>query len=215
MHFIPEALDEYVVNHSEDEPELLQQLSRETYQKILQPRMLSGHYQGRLLSIISKLVNPKNILEIGTYTGYSALCLAEGMQTHGELHTIDINEELIDFQRKYFDKSNFGKRIFQHLGNALEIIPELNNTFDLIFIDADKENYPNYFNIVINKLNIGGIILSDNVLWSGKVIEPVKKDDASTKALLEYNALLKEDKRIETVILPIRDGLTISRKITA
>lgn len=213
MYFIPEELDDYVVKHSEDEPELLQQLSRETYQKMLQPRMLSGHYQGRLLSIISKLVNPKNILEIGTYTGYSALCLAEGMQTSGTLHTIDINEELIDFQRKYFDKSHYGKQIFQHLGNALEIIPKLDKTFDLIFIDADKDNYPNYFNILIDKLNIGGILLSDNVLWSGKVIEPLKKDDTSTKALLEYNTLLKEDKRIETVILPIRDGLTISRKI--
>lgn len=213
MYFIPEALDDYVVKHSEDEPELLQQLSRETYQKILQPRMLSGHYQGRLLSIISKLVNPKNILEIGTYTGYSALCLAEGMQAQGELHTIDINEELIDFQRIYFDKSDYGTQIFQHLGDALQIIPKLDKTFDLIFIDADKDNYPNYFNIIINKLNVGGIILSDNVLWSGKVIEPLKKDDISTKALLEYNTLLKEDKRIETVILPIRDGLTISRKI--
>ncbi|PKQ43927.1 O-methyltransferase [Confluentibacter flavum] len=213
MYFIPEELDNYVVKHSEDEPELLQQLSRETYQKILQPRMLSGHYQGRLLSIISKLVNPKNILEIGTYTGYSALCLAEGMQTSGALHTIDINEELIDFQRKYFDKSDYGKQIFQHLGNALEIIPKLDETFDLIFIDADKDNYPIYFNVIINKLNIGGILLSDNVLWSGKVIEPIKKDDTATKALLEYNSLLKEDKRVETVILPIRDGLTISRKV--
>lgn len=213
MYFIPEELDDYVVNHSEDEPELLQQLSRETFQKILQPRMLSGHYQGRLLSIISKLVNPKNILEIGTYTGYSALCLAEGMQSDGELHTIDINEELVDFQRKYFNKSNFGNQIFQHLGDALDIIPKLDKTFDLIFMDADKENYPQYFNIIIDKLNTGGIILSDNVLWSGKVIEPVKKDDLSTKALLEYNQLLKEDKRIETVILPIRDGLTISRKL--
>jgi caffeoyl-CoA O-methyltransferase len=213
MYFIPEELDDYVVKHSENEPELLQQLSRETFQKILQPRMLSGHYQGRLLSIISKLVNPKNILEIGTYTGYSALCLAEGMQSHGELHTIDINEELVDFQRKYFDKSNFGNQIFQHLGDALEIIPKLDLTFDLVFMDADKENYPNYFHIIIDKLNTGGIILSDNVLWSGKVIEPLKNDDLSTKALLEYNQLLKEDKRIETVILPIRDGLTISRKI--
>jgi len=213
MYFIPEALDDYVVKHSEDEPELLKQLSRETYQKMLQPRMLSGHYQGRLLSMISKLVNPKNILEIGTYTGYSALCLAEGMKTDGELHTIDINEELMDFQRKYFDKSNYGNQIFQHLGNALEIIPKLHKTFDLIFIDADKDNYPNYFNGIINKLNIGGILLSDNVLWSGKVIETVKNDDISTKALLEYNTLLKEDKRVETVILPIRDGLTISRKV--
>ena len=213
MHFIPEDLDDYVVNHSEDEPELLQQLNRETYQKILQPRMLSGHYQGRVLSMISKLVNPKNILEIGTYTGYSALCLAEGMQPNGELHTIDIDEELFDFQRRYFDKSEYGKQIVQHLGNALDILPKLDKTFDLVFIDADKENYSNYFNVIIDKLNTGGIILSDNVLWSGKVLDKTfKKDDTSTPALIEYNTLLKDDKRIETVLLPIRDGLTISRK---
>ena len=213
MHFIPEALDNYVVAHSENEPELLQKLTRETYQKILQPRMLSGHYQGRVLSMISKLVNPKNILEIGTYTGYSALCLAEGMQKNGELHTIDIDEELVDFQRKYFDASSYGNQIYQHLGDALEIIPDLNKTFDLIFIDADKDNYPNYFNVIIDKLNTGGIILSDNVLWSGKVLENLNPDDTATKALLEYNILLKEDSRIETVMLPIRDGLTISRKL--
>ncbi|WP_298346201.1 O-methyltransferase [uncultured Algibacter sp.] len=213
MHFIPEELDDYVVSHSEDEPELLKLLNRETYQKILQPRMLSGHYQGRLLSMISKLVNPKNILEIGTYTGYSALCLMEGIKCDGMLHTIDINEELVDFQRKYFDKSGYGKQIHQHLGNALDIIPKLDTTFDLVFIDADKENYSNYFNIIIDKLNPGGIILSDNVLWSGKVLEiSFKKDDTSTPALIAYNALLKSDKRIETVVLPIRDGLTISRK---
>ena len=214
MHFIPEELDEYVVNHSENEPELLQQLNRETYQKILQPRMISGHYQGRLLSMISKLINPKNILEIGTYTGYSALCLAEGMQTSGELHTIDVNEELVDFQRMYFDKSGYGKQIVQHLGNALDIIPKIDKTFDLVFIDADKENYSNYFNVIIDKLNIGGIILSDNVLWSGKVLDTTfKKDDTSTPALIDYNRLLKDDKRVETVVLPIRDGLTISRKL--
>ena len=213
MHFIPEELDDYVVKHSEDEPELLQQLNRETYQKILQPRMLSGHYQGRVLSMISKLVNPINILEIGTYTGYSALCLAEGLQESGELHTIDMNEELMDFQRKYFDKSGYGKQIFQHLGDALEIIPKIDKTFDLIFIDADKENYSNYFNIIIDKLNTGGIILSDNVLWSSKVLDTTfKKDDTSTPALIEYNDLLKNDERVETVVLPIRDGLTISRK---
>ena len=212
MHFIPEKLDDYVVMHSEEEPELLKQLTRETHQKILQPRMLTGHYQGRVLSMISKLVKPKHILEIGTYTGYSALCLAEGMQTEGELHTIDINEELFDFQRKYFDKSSYGKQIYQHLGNALDIVPKLNLNFDLVFIDADKTNYANYFNIIIEKLNPGGIILSDNVLWSGKVIEKVKPDDLDTKALIEYNTLLKEDSRIETVLLPIRDGLTISRK---
>lgn len=214
MHFIPEDIDNYVVAHSENEPELLQQLNRETYQKILQPRMLSGHYQGRVLSMISKLVNPKNILEIGTYTGYSALCLAEGMQVNGELHTIDINEELQDFSQKYFDKSDYKNQIFQHLGNALEVIPEVDKTFDLVFIDADKENYSNYFNTIIDKLNTGGIILSDNVLWSGKILETTfKKDDTSTPALIAYNTLLKNDKRVETVVLPIRDGLTISRKL--
>ena len=212
MDFLPDKIDNYVEQHSESEPELLKQLNRETHLKILQPRMLSGAYQGRVLSMISKLVNPNNILEIGTYTGYSALCLAEGIQADGELHTIDINEELYDFQRKYFDKSPYGNQIHQHLGNALEIIPKLNKTFDLVFIDADKANYPNYFEMIMDKLNPGGIILSDNVLWSGKVTEPVKADDIDTKALIEYNTLLKEDTRVETVILPIRDGLTISRK---
>ena len=212
MHFIPEALDDYVVAHSESEPELLQQLTRETYQKILQPIMLSGPYQGRVLSMISKLINPKSILEIGTFTGYSTLCLAEGLHKDGEIHTIDVNEELVDFQRKYFDKSEYGSQIFQHIGNAIDIIPTLNKTFDLIFIDADKPNYVNYFQLIINKLNSGGIILSDNVLWHGKVIEPLQPEDLSTQAIMEYNTLLKEDSRIESVLLPIRDGLTISRK---
>ncbi|WP_109299847.1 O-methyltransferase [Aquimarina sp. AU474] len=211
MHFIPEELDNYVVNHTEKEPKLLQQLTRETYQKILQPRMLSGAYQGRVLSILSKLIRPKNILEIGTYTGYSALCLAEGMQTDGVLHTIDINEELETFQRKYFDLSPYGEQIHQHVGDATQIIPKLDLKFDLIFIDADKPNYPAYFDLVINRMNPGGVILSDNVLWSGKVIDAVAEDDFSTKALLEYNTLLLEDHRVETVLLPIRDGLTISR----
>lgn len=213
MHFIPEKLDTYIVEHSENEPQLLQQLTRETYQKVLQPRMLSGHYQGRVLSIISKLIAPKTILEIGTYTGYSALCLAEGLQKNGTLHTIDCNEELHDFSKKYFDLSEYKNQIYQYTGNALNIIPTLTTTFDLIFIDADKENYPNYYNLIINKLNTGGVIISDNVLWSGKVIETLKPEDNSTKALLEYNSLLKEDTRVETVILPIRDGLTISRKL--
>lgn len=212
MHFLPEKLDTYIVDHSEDEPELLQQLTRETYQKILQPRMLSGHYQGRILSMISKLLNPLNILEIGTYTGYSALCLAEGMQSSGELHTIEINEELLNLQLKYFKKSKYGSQIHQHLGNALDIIPKFNMSFDLIFIDADKENYPNYFHLIFEKLNSGGIIISDNVLWSGKVIETLKKDDINTNAVMAYNKLLKDDKRLETVIFPVRDGLTISRK---
>ena len=211
MHFISEKLDEYVVKHSEDEPALLKALTRETYQKILQPRMLSGHYQGRVLSVLSKLIRPKVILEIGTYTGYSALCLAEGLDQKGVLHTIDINEELLDFQRSYFDKSDYGSQIFQHLGPAIDIIPTLDNTFDLVFMDADKPNYINYFNQIIDKLNPGGVILSDNVLWSGKVVEKLDPKDQDTKALLEYNSLLNSDKRIETVLLPIRDGLTISR----
>lgn len=212
MEFISEDLDNYIVNHSEDEPELLKQLSRETHLKILQPRMLSGHYQGRLLSLISKIINPKAILEIGTYTGYSALCLAEGLQNNGVLYTIDINEELYDFQRKYFDASPYGKQIIQHVGNAVEIINTIDSQFDLVFIDADKEDYPAYFELIIDKLNPGGIILSDNVLWSGKIIEPLVEGDEATKALLQYNQMLKDDPRIETVVLPVRDGLTISRK---
>ena len=212
MNFLPEVLDEYIVAHSEAEPELLQQLTRETHQKILQPIMLSGPYQGRVLSMISKLKQPKSILELGTFTGYATLCLAEGLQKDGEIHTIDVNEELVDFQRKYFDASAYGHQIFQHLGNALDIIPKLEKTFDMIFIDADKPNYVNYFHLLIDKLNVGGIMLSDNVLWHGKVVEPLDAKDASTTAVLAYNILLKNDPRIETVVLPIRDGLTISRK---
>ena len=212
MHFISEKLDDYVVRHSEEEPALLKALTRETYQKILQPRMLSGHYQGRILSVLSKLIRPKTILELGTFTGYSALCLAEGLNKNGVLHTIDINEELVDFQRRYFDKSDYGTQIVQHLGSALDIIPTIDTTFDLVFMDADKPNYINYFHQIIDKLNPGGVILSDNVLWSGKVIESLDPSDISTKIVLEYNTLLKEDSRLETVLLPIRDGLTISIK---
>ena len=212
MHFLPKKLDDYIVNHSQEEPELLKQLTRETYQKVLQPIMLSGSYQGRVLSMLSKLIQPKMILELGTYTGYSTLCLAEGLHPDGEINTIDINEELVDFQRNYFDKSGYGKQIIQHTGNALDIIPNIDKTFDLVFIDADKPNYINYFHLIIDKLRSGGILLSDNVLWHGKVIEKLNPKDVSTKAVLEYNTLLKEDARIETVLLPIRDGLTISRK---
>ena len=213
MHFISQDLEDYAANHSENEPELLAALNRETHQKILQPRMLSGHFQGRVLSMIAKLVNPQHILEVGTYTGYATLSLAEGRQKGGTVDTIDNNEELYDFQKKYFDLSQWKGQIIQHLGNALEIIPTLNKKFDLVFIDADKENYPNYFNIIVPMMNRGGIILSDNVLWSGKVLEPVKPNDKSTKVLLDYNKLLKDDPRVETVLLPIRDGLTVSRII--
>jgi caffeoyl-CoA O-methyltransferase len=213
MHFISQDLEDYIEQHSEKEPALLAALNKETYQKILLPRMLSGHFQGRVLSMLAKLIRPVNILEIGTYTGYSALCLCEGMQENGQLHTIDIKEELVDFQRKHFDKSPWGKQIVQHLGEAVAIIPNLNLKFDLVFIDADKENYLNYFELILPKMNKGGIILSDNVLWSGKVLEPIHPNDISTKILVEYNQLLKNDPRVETVLLPIRDGLTVSRVI--
>ena len=211
MHVISQELEDYIEQHSEKEPALLAALNKETYQKILLPRMLSGHFQGRVLSMLSKLIRPVNILEIGTYTGYSALCLCEGMQETGQLHTIDIKEEVVDFQRKHFDKSPWGKQIFQHLGEAVDIIPTLDIKFDLVFIDADKENYLNYFELIVPKMNKGGIILSDNVLWSGKVLEPLQPNDLSTKVLLEYNRLLATDSRVETVLLPIRDGLTVSR----
>jgi caffeoyl-CoA O-methyltransferase len=211
MHFISEELENYVANHSENEPELLARLNKETHQKILQPRMLSGHFQGRVLSMLSKLIRPTSILEIGTYTGYAALCLAEGLTENGTLDTIDNNEELYDFQKKYFGESVWATQIHQHLGNALDIIPGLNRKFDLVFIDADKENYINYFEMIVPMMQKGGVILSDNVLWSGKVLGEVKSNDKSTKILLEYNELLKNDPRVETVLLPIRDGLTVSR----
>jgi predicted O-methyltransferase YrrM len=211
MHFLPEKLDNYVVAHSQKEPELLQQLSRETWQKVLAPRMLSGHFQGRVLSMLSKLINPKNVLEIGTYTGYSALCLVEGIQPKGQLHTIDTNEELYDLQRRYFDKSGFGNQIIQYTGNAINIIPKIDKTFDLVFIDADKQNYPNYLEIILPKLKSGSVILSDNVLWTGKVIEELQKGDKDTEALLKYNKMINEHSQLETVLLPIRDGLTITR----
>lgn len=211
MDFLPEKIDNYVVAHSQPEPELLQQLTRETWQKVLAPRMLSGHLQGRVLSMLSKLICPTYILEIGTYTGYSALCLAEGLHPKGQLHTIDINEELHDMQRKYFDSSTYGEQIIQHTGNALELIPTLPHKYDLVFIDADKSNYPNYLELLLPRLQSGAVILSDNVLWSGKVVQTVKEDDLDTKALLEYNKILNEHPALETVLLPIRDGLTISR----
>ncbi|HET7360456.1 MAG TPA: O-methyltransferase [Salinimicrobium sp.] len=213
MHFIPEEIEEYVLQHSQKEPELLQELNRETNQKILQPRMLSGHYQGRLLSMISKLVKPATVLEIGTYTGYSALCIAEGLAPDGKIHTIDKNEELVELQKKYFEKSPYNYHIEQYTGDATQIIPKLEMNFDLVFIDADKPNYAVYFNLIIDKLNHGGILLSDNVLWSGKVVQKDAENDESTEALIRYNKLLAEDSRLETIILPIRDGLTISRKL--
>jgi len=211
MHFLPNNIDDYVVKHTQEEPQILSELTRETWQKVLNPRMLSGAFQGRVLSMISKLMQPKSILEIGTYTGYSALSLAEGMHPKGTIHTIDKNEELFSLQQKYFQKSDYSRQIKQYVGNALEIIPAIDEKFDLVFIDADKSNYINYFHLIIDKMNAGGVILSDNVLWSGKVVEKLDPKDVDTKVLLEYNALLNSDKRVETVLFPIRDGLTISR----
>lgn len=210
MHFISDYLERYVEQHSEKEPTLLYELQRETFQKILTPRMLSGHFQGRLLALLSKLVRPHRILEVGTYTGYATLCLCEGLRENGAVDTIDVEEELFAFQRKYFDKSDWGKQIHQHLGAALDIIPTLTEKYDLAFIDADKENYLEYYEMIVPKMQRGGLIISDNVLWSGKVVEPTQKGDVATEILKNYNQRLAEDPRVETVLLPVRDGLTLS-----
>ncbi len=211
MHFLDPILENYIDRHSQDEPELLSRLTRETHLKVVQPRMITGHYQGRVLSLLSKMIRPGNILEIGTYTGYSALCLAEGLREDGVIHTIDINEELFEMQRRYFDQSPYSKQIVQHIGDALEIIPTLDLEFDLVFIDAEKTEYPNYLDLVLEKSRSGSIILSDNVLWSGKVLEKADPKDKATVILQEYNALLKNHPKLETVILPVRDGLSLSR----
>lgn len=211
MHFLSTDLENYIQDHSEVEPKLLQELTRETHLKVVRPRMLTGHFQGRVLSMLSKIIHPKVILEIGTYTGYSALCLAEGLQTCGQLHTIDTNEELHEMQRRYFDKSDYGNQIVQHTGDAKTIIPTLDSVFDLVFIDAEKKDYPEYFELILKKTKSGSLILSDNVLWSGKVVEPLQAKDKTTQILLAYNHMLKEDPRVETLMLPIRDGLTLTR----
>lgn len=212
MDFISEKLAEYLSQNSDKEPEILSKLNKETHQKILQPRMLSGHIQGRFLSLISKIKSPLHILEIGTYTGYGTLCLAEGLATNGKIFTIDRNEELINIQNKYFEESGNRDKIVQLTGNAIDILIGLNENFDLIFIDADKENYIKYFEIVSKKLNPNGIIISDNVLWSGKVVEESDNDE-ETDTLIKFNKLLSKDERFETIILPLRDGLSISRLI--
>ena len=213
MDFISEKLTEYISENSNKEPKILARLNQETHQKILKPRMLSGHIQGRLLSMISKMKSPSSILEIGTFTGYGTLCLAEGLKKDGKIFTIDQNEELLKIQNKYFEKSGKRNKIIQLTGNAKEILNDLNETFDLVFIDADKENYIEYFKLVSERLNNNGIIISDNVLWSGKVLDPSSENDEETNALVHFNKLLNEDKRFETVILPLRDGLSISRLI--
>ena len=213
MDFISEKLTEYISKNSNIEPEILARLNQETHQKILKPRMLSGHIQGRFLSMISKMKSPSTILEIGTYTGYGTLCLSEGLKEDGKIFTIDRNEELLKIQNKYFEESGKRDKIIQLTGNAKEILNDLNETYDLVFIDADKENYIEYFKQVSERLNKNGIIISDNVLWSGKVLDSSLEKDEETHALVNFNKILNEDKRFETVILPLRDGLSISRLI--
>ena len=212
MDFVDKKIMDYVINNSEDEPELLKELAKETYQKILQPRMLSGHPQGRILSLLSKIIRPKRILEIGTYTGYGTICLAEGLTDDGKIITIDKNEEIIDFQNKYFEKSGYREKIIQLNGEALDIIETLSDKFDIVFLDADKENYIEYYKSISKKLVKGGILISDNVLWSGKVMEETS-NDLETNILKRFNRLLKNDKKFETIIIPIRDGVSISRLI--
>jgi caffeoyl-CoA O-methyltransferase len=212
MEFIDAKIEDYAGNHTSPESELLAKINRETHLEVLMPRMLSGHIQGRFLSLLSHLQGPKRILEIGTYTGYSALCMAEGMAEDGQLLTIDINEELADRVRGYFDESPWGEKMEMKVGDATEIIPATEGHFDMVFIDADKENYSTYFDLIVDRLNPGGIIIADNVLWSGKVLEEPKKDDEPTIGLIAYNKKIKEDPRVENVLLPIRDGLLICRK---
>ena len=212
MNFLDQKIEEYVQNHTTEEPELLRQLNRETYAKILMPRMLSGHLQGRVLSMFSHMIRPNRILEIGTYTGYSAICLAEGLQAKGLLHTIDVNEELESLAMKYFKLAGMENRIKLHIGNAMDIIPQLNEKFDLAFIDADKENYVNYYDLIFDKVNPGGYILADNVLWSGKVLEDNLKKDEDTQVIIDFNRKIHHDERIAHVLFPIRDGLMVIRK---
>lgn len=213
MDFIDKHIESYAQEHSSSETSLLSELNRDTWAAVLQPRMLSGHLQGRFLSLISKLQQPKNILEIGTYTGYSALCLAEGLAKNGELHTIDINEELEDRILNYFDKSEFKNQLHLHIGNALEIIPSLKKDFDLVFIDADKENYIKYYQLLISQLKKGALIIADNVLWSGKVLEKSTDNDIDTNTLKAFNKMVQEDPRVENILLPLRDGLMLARVI--
>ncbi|MBC8266750.1 MAG: class I SAM-dependent methyltransferase [Flavobacteriales bacterium] len=212
MNFLPEKIEEYSLLYTSKENELLRKLNRETWAKIMTPRMLSGHLQGRILSMFSNMIRPVNILEIGTYTGYSALCMAEGIAKNGKLHTIDSNQEVCQFAKKYFEHSKYNKNIIQHIGNALEVIPKLDAEFQMVFIDADKENYCNYYDLIMDKLSIDGYIIADNVLWSGKVLQD--KQDEETKALIEYSKKVQNDYRVENILMPIRDGLMICRKIS-
>lgn len=212
VSIIPEELQQYVEQHTSPESDLLRRINRDTHAGVLRPRMLSGHLQGRLLAMISCMLRPQTILEIGTYTGYSALCMAEGLAEGGRLITIDINEELEDRVRATFAASSLADRIDFRIGNALKVIPELNETFDLVFIDADKENYSAYYDLVLPRVREGGIILADNVLWSGKVLQT--KLDKDTKAIIEFNRKIQEDRRVENVLLPVRDGIMMIRKLS-
>ncbi|HAE31477.1 MAG TPA: methyltransferase [Flavobacteriales bacterium] len=213
MDFLPTDIENYVETFTSGESKVLHELNRETNQKFLIPRMLSGHLQGRVLSLFSHLLRPRRILEIGTYTGYSALCLAEGLQSDGKLITIDVNEELEDVVNRYVQKSGLSEKIEFRIGNAMELIPEMNELFDLVFIDADKTNYSNYFDLVIDKVRPGGCIIADNVLWSGKVIHDKENQDEDTTALVAYNQKVQNDPRVENVLMPVRDGLMIARKL--
>lgn len=212
MDFLPENINKYVEKHTNCESDLLRRINRETHLEVMQPRMLSGHLQGRTLSMFSKMLRPKRILEIGTYTGYSALCLAEGLSEDGKLITIDINEELESKVRAYFKASPFAHQIELIIGKALEVIPTLNEKWDLVFIDADKQNYPAYYELVLPLVKVGGYIISDNVLWSGKVADE-SHQDKDTVLLRQFNQKIHQDERVENLLLPIRDGLMIARKI--
>lgn len=212
MDFISADLAAYAEAHTSPESELLQRLNRNTHARVLHPRMLSGHIQGRILAMMSHMLRPRRILEIGTYTGYSALCLAEGLVEDGLLITIDINEELEDFAWSYWQQSLYADKIDLRVGNAADLIPAIDEVFDLVFIDADKLNYARYFDLVIDKVRPGGIVLADNVLWSGKVVEDVKPSDKDTKAVLAFNEKIQHDQRVENILLPVRDGLMMIRK---
>jgi caffeoyl-CoA O-methyltransferase len=212
MEFIDAKLDEYVCQHSENEPSVLKDLNRKTHLSVMQPRMLSGHFQGRVLSMLSHMIQPQRILEIGTYTGYSALCFAEGLAPNGKITTIDVNEELEDLVREYIEKAGMTNQVEYLIGDATQLIPTLNDEFDIVFIDADKKNYCNYYDLVLDKVRKGGYIIADNVLWSGKVLEDYDSLDRETKVIMDYNKKIHEDDRVQEVLLPIRDGLMIARK---
>ncbi|PHR48101.1 MAG: methyltransferase [Fluviicola sp.] len=212
MNFIDEKLEEYVVKHTSKESDVLYDLNRQTHINVLQPRMLSGHLQGRVLSMLSHMIKPNRILEIGTYTGYAAICLAEGLTEKGELFTIDVNYELEDMAKNYFKKAGFQDQIKMIIGDALEEIPKLDKNFDMVFIDADKTNYLNYYNLLIDELPQNSYIIADNVLWSGKVLNEKEMNDPDTKALSIFNKTIQDDTRVENVLFPIRDGLMVIRK---